>query len=136
MKKLFTILLMLSFSTILKAQHSGNIVYGGNSGHTQPAFEKLYLTDSTFIIDAKVLMNVIADTYVVTFGVADSAATVPETNKKITKRINSFITSLSKMNIPQKDIYVDMTTQSKILDYHIKGNIAEQYLKGFESGRM
>lgn len=115
------------------AQHSGNVVYGDNSTlKIHPSIKKTYLTDSTFIIEANVLMNVIADNYVVTFGLADSAATMQESNTRINKRIEGFKNALLKFNIAQKDIYVDMTTQNKIFDYHLKGNTAEQYLKGFE----
>ncbi|MDP9077290.1 MAG: hypothetical protein M3O71_07710 [Bacteroidota bacterium] len=58
-----------------------------------------------------------------------------ESNRRIDKRINGFISALLKLNIAQKDIYVDMTTQNKLFDYRVKGNIADQYLKGFEIGK-
>lgn len=133
MKVFFTVSLFLMSTAVLRAQHSGNVVYGNNSSiKARPSVEKNYLTDSTFIVSANVLMNVTADSYVATFGVADSAATVQESNDQINKRIAGFTAALAKMKINTADYYVDMTTQTKMLDYHIKGNIAEQYLRGFE----
>lgn len=133
MKKKLSAILFFICTIPAMAQHSGNVVYGDNSTlKIHPSIKKTYLTDSTFIIEANVLMNVIADNYVVTFGLADSAATMQESNTRINKRIEGFKNALLKFNIAQKDIYVDMTTQNKIFDYHLKGNTAEQYLKGFE----
>jgi uncharacterized protein YggE len=133
MKYFFTAILVFAGVTAIMAQHSGNVVYGEASPlRAHPFVEKAYLTDSTFVVGASVLMNVIADGYVATFGVADSAGTVQQCNARIDKRIAGFTAALAKMNISSDDYYVDMTTQSKILDYHIKGNVAEQYLKGFE----
>jgi uncharacterized protein YggE len=117
----------------LSAQHSGNIVYGAQSyTRIKQENQKLYLTDSTFIVEANVLMNVIADSYVVTFGVADSAATVADANSRINKRIAGFKSALPKFDIKSDDVFVDMVTQNKYYDYKIKGNLVEQYLKGFE----
>lgn len=133
MKKFLLSILLLIGSNALMAQHSGNMVYGDDlPARMRSSIQKSYLTDSTFIIEANVLMNVTADSYVVTFGVTDSAATMQESNIRITKRLDGFINALSKLNIAQKDIYVDMTTQNKLFDYRVKGNTAEQYLKGFE----
>jgi uncharacterized protein YggE len=132
MKHFFTVILLILGTSVLKAQHSGNIVYGDNSSTKLHFSTQRSLTDSTFVIQANILVNVIADSYVVTFGVSDSSATIRESNEKIERRIHGFISSLSKFDIGPKDIYVDMTTQNKYFDYHIKGNVAEQYLKGFE----
>lgn len=126
--------LLLLVSSIF-AQVSGNSVYSQNynsSNGKLQTVDKLFLTDSTFIIQANVLLNVIADNYVAIFGVAEQSATLTECNEKIEKRIQSFITDLSKLGILQTDIYVDMTTQNKIYDYKVNSSIAEEYLKGFE----
>ncbi|MFC0517329.1 SIMPL domain-containing protein [Mucilaginibacter angelicae] len=136
MKKFLLSILLLICTTVLMAQHSGNMVFGDNlPTRMRSSIQKNYLTDSTFIIEANVLMNVTADSYVVNLGVTDSAATIQESNKRINKRIDGFTNALSKLNIAQKDIYVDMTTQNKLFDYHVKGNAADQYLKGFEIGK-
>ena len=117
----------------LTAQQSGNSVYGqGYQNGKYPGKETLYLSDSTFIIEANVLLNVIADGYVATFGLAEEAATLKECNEKIDKRIKSFTNELTKMGVAKTDIYVDMTSQNKVYDYKINGDLAEEYLQGFE----
>ncbi len=117
------------------AQQSGNAVYGQNSGQVSGKSEtinKLYLSDSSFIVQACVAMNVIADTYIAVFAVAEESPTLVECNANIEKRIQSFIPEITKLGISKSDIYIDMTTQNKIYDYKIKDELAEQYLKGFE----
>ncbi len=114
-------------------QQSGNSVYGqGYSKGKFPGKETLYLSDSTFIIEASVVQNVIADGYVATFGLAEEAPTLKECNEKIDKRIKDFTSQLSKMGVAKTDIYVDMTSQNKVYDYKITGELAEEYLQGFE----
>src|SRR5690349_4997728 len=98
------------------AQQGGNAVYG--QGYNQSIGKttgtgQRYLTDTTFLIEGSVLMNIIADDYVVTFGVEEEASTIKECNEKIDKRINGFTTALEKLGLKQSDIYVDMTTQHK-----------------------
>lgn len=131
----YYIIIILLFFLVdkLYAQHSGNVVYGDNSSiRIRPSGKKLFLTDSTFIIEANVLMNVIANDYAVTFAVSDSAVSVEKCNEQINKRTAGFIGKLVGLNIKPDEIYVDLIGQNKVLDYHVKDNRAEQYLKGFE----
>jgi uncharacterized protein YggE len=134
--KLKTILISLTLlliPTVIHAQLSGNIVYGqSNNIEKKRSSDRLYLTDSTFVIEAGVLVNVIADSYVVTFGVSEEAATVKDCNEKMEKRIQGFVLELNKLGHSEADIYIDMTTQNRVLGYTTTGNVAQQYLKGFE----
>ena len=131
---------MLLFSALTTfGQVSGNQVfnqYGNygdkNSSPATPSPSKIYLTDSTFFINSSVLINVVADSYVATFGVAESAETLKAANMQIEDRIQKFISALKKMGVLPSDIYVDMTTQTQILDYKINGSYAEQFISGFE----
>ena len=119
--------------TFVYSQKAGNSVYGQNYSYgKQAGTGNLYISDSTFLIEASVMSNVKADEYVVTFGVDEEAATLKECNEKIEKRIQAFAADLVRKGIPLRDIYVDMTTQNKIYDYKISGQIAEQIVKGFE----
>lgn len=114
-------------------QQSGNSVYGQSySKGKLPGKETLYLSDSTFVIEASVVQNVIADGYLATFGLSEEGATLKECNENIDKRIKDFTNQLSKMNVAKWDIYVDMTSQNKVYDYKITGELAEEYLQGFE----
>ncbi len=120
---------------MLQAQQSGNSVYGQgyNAPHGKyPTKESLYLSDSTFIIEASVVQNVIADGYVAAFGLSEEGTTLKECNEKIDKRIKEFTDQLTKMGIAKTDIYVDMTSQNKVYDYKMNGELAEEYLQGFE----
>jgi uncharacterized protein YggE len=94
--------------------------------------DKLYLTDSTFIISAKVVLNRVADLYVVTFSTTEEANDISTCNDNINSRIDAFRLDLKKKGFLEQNTYVDMTTQNKIYDYKINDNKAEQYLKGFE----
>ena len=133
--RIFFISLVFSILTFnLSGQQSGNSVYGGQGyvNSKYPGRETLYLSDSTFIIEASIAQNVIADGYVVTFGLSEEASTLKEANTKIDKRIKEFINELTKMGIAKTDIFVDMTSQNKIYDYRIVDDLAEEYLQGFE----
>ena len=78
------------------------------------------------------VQNVIADGYVATFGLAVESSTLKECNDKIDKRIKDFTNELTKLGVAKTDIYVDMTSQNKIYDYKVNGDLAEEYLQGFE----
>ncbi len=141
LKKTLTKLTLLLIPAAASAQYSGNIVYGQNHHNGKNRYSEatayltqkpVYLTDSTFLIEADVLTNVIADTYVVTFGLSEEATTVKECNEKIGKRIQGFISDLKKTGYSDSDIYLDMTTQNKVFGYVTKGDTVEQYQKGFE----
>lgn len=127
---------LLTTSTLF-GQHSGNYVTEKNYNYSQTLehanVSKLYISDSTFVIQAKVLKNVIADSYVMTIGVSEYAKTLQEANTKIDERIQKFISALkSKFKVPASDIYIDMITQTQVADYKVTGDYAEQYISGFE----
>lgn len=132
-KKVIVLLIFLLISK-LNAQVSGNSAqknYQRNQiGFLEP--QKLFITDSTFIVQANILKNVVADNYVAVFGVNEKANSLKESNENINKRITNFISDLVKMGINKNDIYVDMTTQTRIYDYKIKEEVATQYINGFE----
>ncbi|MHC1738463.1 MAG: SIMPL domain-containing protein [Ignavibacteriaceae bacterium] len=131
--KTLTILLLLLLGNTLFGQITGNSVIDQNySNLRQPATNKIYLSDSTFVVQANVLTNIIADSYVAVFGVSESAKTLAEANTNIDKRIQDFISALTKTGIAKDDIFVDMTTQTQLADYKITGNYAEQFISGFE----
>jgi uncharacterized protein YggE len=134
-KIIFTTILLFTVVTIF-SQHSGNYVTEQNYNNSQSQTQlqsKLYLSDSAFVIQAKVLTNVFADSFVVTIGVSEYAKTLKEANTKIDDKIQKFISELkSKFGISSSDIYIDMTTQTQISDYKVNGNNAEQFISGFE----
>jgi uncharacterized protein YggE len=136
-RKIIFIGTLLLFSLMVFGQVSGNRVigrdYNDNQANKSQAVDKLYLSDSSFVIHGNVLINIIADNYVATLGVSEASTTLKDANTKIDERIQKFISALNtKMSIPLPDIYVDMSTQTQISDYKVNGNYAEQYITGFE----
>lgn len=136
-KKVITLLIFLLISK-LNAQVSGNSVQQNNQRNSNNSLkgilevEKLFITDSTFIVQANILKNIVADNYVAVFGVSEKANTLKECNENINKRIDNFISDLSKIGVNKKDIYVDMTTQTRIYDYKLEREVAVQFINGFE----
>lgn len=113
----------------------GNSVYGYQQYYPPPPEQSaLFLSDSAFLVKANILMNVKADTFVAVFAVHEHAPTIKECNEKINVRIGNFTAELAKMGVAAKSIYIDLTTQTKLLDYKVDraNNYAEQYIKGFE----
>lgn len=134
--RLFTAVLLIVSTITVVAQQGGNSILNQNYNYIQSDrqqfLNRLYLSDTSFIIQASVLMNVIADQYVATFGVSEFSPSLVDANVKIDKRIQSFINSTIKMGIASADIFVDITTQTQVADYKIDGNYAEQFISGFE----
>jgi uncharacterized protein YggE len=132
---ILSLIIVLNVQFQLHSQISGNETYNTRSGNlTNKSLDsqKLYIDDNSFIIQAKILNNVVADSYVAVFGLSEESTNLEDCNNKIEKRISGFKTSLRKIGIPEDNIYTDMTTQNKIYDYKIEGKVAEEYLQGFE----
>lgn len=124
---------------LLRAQVSGNSVFkaSGNSVYsdsyrTPPASGNLALTDSTMLIDAKVLLNAPADEFVAMFGVTQEAKSIAECGQKIDARIAEFIAALQPLGITAENLYIDFTTQNRVYDYELEGTVAREKLTGFE----
>lgn len=136
MKTIISSTSLLVFALTVFGQQSGNSIigqyYNSNLVNKPQTADKLYLSDTSFVIQANVLVNVIADNYVATFGVSESSTTLKDAHIKIDKRIESFIYALTKFGITRTDIYIDMTTQTQISDYKVNEDYAEQYIIGFE----
>ena len=115
------------------SQMSGNAVYGNNNNYreTQNGNE-FTVTDSNLSFKVKVLMNQKADKLIITLGLNEEYTTVESCNSKINLRIVNFINKLAKTGIKKEEIYVDFISQTKIYDYAVTTNKAEQFEKGFE----
>ncbi len=140
MKKAFLICCLLFLvNSICFAQESGNRIYGNQSNSQNkrtPTFGDGTLMSSengNFQIEASVLINLKPDSFVAVFGVAQEAKTADESNNKVNAQIEDFLKNLSGLGIIKNDIYVDFITQNKIYDYEVKGDVAEQFLQGFET---
>jgi uncharacterized protein YggE len=135
MKKAFLIAIALFFvNSICFSQESGNRIYGYSQNRRAPITNTgNLLVNGDFVIEASVLLNLKPDSYVAVFGVAQEAQNADESNAKVNARIEDFLKNLSGLQITKNDIYVDFIVQNKIYDYQIKGDVAEQFLSGFET---
>ncbi|MEM8763727.1 MAG: SIMPL domain-containing protein [Bacteroidota bacterium] len=135
MKKIFLYIIVVLTSVQLFGQVSGNQVQNSSNSNrytTSFAPEKLFINDSSFVIQAKLLLNAKADSYVAVFAVADTAETVTKCNKRINTRIEKYLKGLDKEGFVEKNNAIDFTTQTKIYDYENNGGVYEQFLSGYE----
>ncbi len=116
------------------AQMSGNQVYSApqkqaqtNNGVLDSANENQYSIEASVVINAK------ADSYVAVFGFQEENPTPEQNNTKLNAQINSFIGELAKLGVSGPDIYVDFITQNRVYDFTISGNTAKETFSGFET---
>lgn len=138
MKKIIFTILLLNLGLIVFGQISGNHVftdYNSNYNGRElglPKLNTLYLNDSSFLVEARIVKNVKADSYVAVFGLSQEATTIGASNNAINERIKKFISSLEKMGIKKTDIYTDLLTQYRVYDFKKTEGNYEEYIKGFE----
>jgi len=124
------------------AQVGGNVGYGQAGGRAraeqnerakrQLTREEMPPTDTSMFIDASVLMNVKADEFVATFGLAVQAETVETCQEKMIATIAAFPEALKPLGIGPEALFVDFTAQTKVYDYKVEGNLAREQFAGFE----
>jgi uncharacterized protein YggE len=136
MKRLLFIFLVGSTSVSI-AQISGNQVYNNthSSGHCNTNLSgggSIKSTHETLTITTSVLLNEVADSYLLTVGLNQEAKTVKECNTSINERIENALAKLRKLGITKDDSYVDFITQTKVYEYEVSTNEAEQLQTGFE----
>ena len=117
----------------VQSQISGNQVYG-KTGYDSNRGKNSTTTinDNHLTINVKILLNNKADFFTVVLGTNEEAETVALCNSKINQRINGFTKDLFKNGIKKEAIYVDFISQTKVYDYSVENDTAEQFQKGFE----
>lgn len=132
-KAIYLILLSIAFNSSF-GQMSGNVVYSANrnSDYATTNGSGFNLTDNTLTFKVKILMNKKADRFQIILGLNEEANTVESCNSQINQRIDGFVGKLSKMGVKKEDYYVDFISQTKVYDYSVSTNKAEQFEKGFE----
>ncbi len=124
------------------AQVGGNIGYGQAGGRAradqnerakrQLTREEVPPTDTTMFVDASILMNVRADEFVATFGIAEEAETIEACQAKMAATIAAFTEALKPLGVGPESLFVDFAAQTKIYGYKVEGNLAREQLSGFE----
>jgi uncharacterized protein YggE len=138
MRKILWLFVLVLFCPIFAiAQESGNRAYG--TPRRKPQINSGVLTGSTdgkaqvYFVEANVLMNMKADTFIAVFGLVQEAATPVESNSKINAQVAGFIKDLESLGIRRGDIFVDFITQNKIYDYTTSGSAVTEKFSGFET---
>jgi uncharacterized protein YggE len=127
---------------ICRGQVSGNVAYaqgGGKAQAQQAERAKRVLTKyelppsptATFL-EASVLINVKADEYVATFGLAHEGADVAECNRKMDATVARFTEDLRGLGVVANNIFVDFVAQNRVYGFEVEAEIAREKLTGFE----
>lgn len=124
------------------AQVGGNVGYGqagararadqNERAKRQLTREEMPSTDTSMFIDASVLMNVRADEFVATFGVAEEAETVEACQARMDATLAAFTEALKPLGVGPEALFVDFAAQTKVYGYKVEGNLAREQLVGFE----
>ena len=131
------IVLFFSFNTI-KAQISGNQVYGNNNYENNynqgnlPNKTTVSINDNHLTVTVKMLHNKNADGFVITLGLNQEDETVSGCSKKINVRIDGFLEKIKSLGIKKENCYIDFISQTKIYDFNATNENAQQVDKGFE----
>lgn len=119
--------------------YSGNESAGGSAyrSFNSHSLEKPYfLSDTIMLLNANVLMNVKADSYVAMFGLAQVAEDLENCNILMNKRVEGFIKALQDLGIPRQKIYVDFVAQVPAFEYEVEKKLFSKTYnevpKGFE----
>ena len=136
------ILIVVGAGGGVHAQVGGNSVYGQSGGRgtaqqremmkRQLSWEMMPPSDSSMFVDANILINVKADEFVATFGVAEEADTADACRVKMGATIAGFAAALRDAGVQPEATFVDFAAQTKIYGYRMEGNLAREQLVGFE----
>lgn len=133
--KLFLFSFFVLFCFTGFSQIGGNQIYSNtnySSTDKTKALQSIRTTDSTLTISTRVLLNKEPDFYFVSLGVSQEGKTVKEGLNLINDRINNLTKNFNSIGIKKDDYYIDFVSQTKIYDYTIDEDRAEQFEDGFE----
>lgn len=137
MKHLFILFsFVLLFVNTIFAQVQGNVGYQrNNKSKTENSyFQGINQGDTAMVIEAAVLSNELATSFVLVFGVSQEGKTVSEATTLINKRLAGLVAELKSLKISENDFYIDLITQNRVYDYELSANntVAKEKLAGFE----
>ena len=136
MKKYVLLCLSLFAAVPVFGQESGNRIYG-NAGYYQQKRQAntgmLGNSNEGYAIEARVLINLKPDAFVVVFGVNDEGSNAASSNEKVNAKIANLIQKVKPLGIDSSDVFVDFITQNRVYDYTVSGTQATENLTGFET---
>lgn len=110
--------------------------YRGAYQQAQAYLPVSYGSDTTFTLEAKALMNVRADEYVIILGTMQVGETVEACHELINKRLEAFSGSLTSLGIKKEDLYIDFISQCPIFEVEVEKKLFSKTYneipKGFE----
>ena len=135
MNKFFFICCLLTLQTTWAlGQAMGNVGYQNNKSTPRPNTKTVItLGDTAVMLTARVLLNAIADQYVMTIATAQEGATLKDANNKLQQKLDGFTKALQNLKVAPQDYYIDFIAQHKIYEYEVLNNtLLQEKLKGFE----
>ena len=128
------IALLLLNVLCVSAQISGNQVYEKNNYNQEslPNNSTVSINDNILMVSVKILLNKKADGFVMTLGLNQEDESVAGCSKKINARIVGFIEKMKSLGVKKENVYIDFISQTKIYDFNVNGENAQQIEKGFE----
>ena len=96
------------------AQSMGNSGYDRSANSHYRAFPNWgssFSTDSTFILETNVLMNVVADKYVAIFGMSQSHDKLNTAHQLLENRRRGFFKDLAKLGVDTNAVHIDFISQ-------------------------
>ncbi|MEL7124268.1 MAG: SIMPL domain-containing protein, partial [Bacteroidota bacterium] len=118
----------------LNAQVGGNQVYQKQSinyNRNGVTTKSIYSTDSTLVVTSKILLNQLAESYMITISVNSIAETVIEANQITNKKIENVVAKVKKLGVSKDDLYVDFVAETKMYDHTITDREIKEYFDGF-----
>lgn len=133
----FSALAFLLFSTVIFAQSSGNINYNNPSNFKQHGELNIQVPTHTQVdLQAEVMTNIKASSYVAIFSVTQYGTSVAETDSLLTMRLQIAKNGLKSIGIPQANIHVDVITAvptyAMILEEKMFSATANEVPTGFQ----
>jgi len=113
MKIYFTLILFVACLSV-HAQMSGNAGYErATTNHARPFpnWNSSFVSDSIFVLETNVLMNVEADKFVAIFGMSQSHEKLNIAHQLIESRRQGFFRDISKQGIDTSAIHIDFISQ-------------------------
>lgn len=132
--KIFVCLLacLIAIAAEARAQDSGNIVYANRKPvKIAMTLGAIPLPDNSgMLIPAHVQINIQADEHVAVFGLSQEGRSLQDCMQKLDPQIENFIGELKKIGFKPEDLSIDRTAQTRIYDYQISGNVANEKATG------
>lgn len=136
-KRLSTLLAIALINVaVVGAQVGGNAVYQQNyksrDSKGEKALHQSFLSDTTLLLQARILLNQPADFYQAVFGVSIEAKTIPDCHTLMNQKLTAFIKAIEELGINREDYFIDYVSQNRVYDFERDGMILVEKLTGFE----